>query len=350
MPRWPRYSTSSTWTDLARGMTGMWLTAYAPEAGRAAGVVLHRGPLTAAAWAERAATVHARSTRAVTADSLRLDRRRRQRSRPPRGLAGTPGLQSRSRVRQEQDLQLPCHARQPAVCLLSRRRTVGAHLGPSCRSAFWRSQPPGVRHRGLRPTYLRMGTPTAHPTATVARTPAPYNPFYGKAGRSPGSRKWAAFRIAVFRCTFTRDRRSIQADRLHVQVDAFLNEFQNEGVEVPPNANGRTLCNQWVNEQWTLLFWSASGRSPLSVARRASPPRSPSPVSNATLPWPPTRTCRSRTSTSATWAATRSHQRPLPHRGCTQPSKTPGTPSECRTNGPIGTTPSCRWQCQLKTR
>lgn len=62
--------------------------------------------------------------------------------------------------------------------------------------------------------------------------------------------KWAAFRIAVFRCTFTRDRRSIQADRLHVQVDVFLDEFQNEGVEVPPNANGRALCNQWVNEQW----------------------------------------------------------------------------------------------------
>lgn len=62
--------------------------------------------------------------------------------------------------------------------------------------------------------------------------------------------KWAAFRIAVFRCTFTRDRRSIQADRLHVQVDSFLTEFQREGLEVPPNLNGRALCNQWVNDQW----------------------------------------------------------------------------------------------------
>ncbi|WP_433270861.1 DUF3375 domain-containing protein [Actinosynnema sp. CS-041913] len=62
--------------------------------------------------------------------------------------------------------------------------------------------------------------------------------------------KWAAFRIAVFRCTFTRDRRSIQAGRLHVQVDTFLTEFQSEGAEVPPNANGRALCNQWVNDQW----------------------------------------------------------------------------------------------------
>ncbi len=62
--------------------------------------------------------------------------------------------------------------------------------------------------------------------------------------------KWAAFRVAVFRCSFSRDRRSIQADRLHVQVDTFLSELQREGVEVPLNANGRALCNQWVGDQW----------------------------------------------------------------------------------------------------
>jgi hypothetical protein len=62
--------------------------------------------------------------------------------------------------------------------------------------------------------------------------------------------KWAAFRVATFRCSFSRDRRSIQADRLHTQVDTFLDEFQREGIDVPPNTNGRALCNLWVNEQW----------------------------------------------------------------------------------------------------
>jgi hypothetical protein len=62
--------------------------------------------------------------------------------------------------------------------------------------------------------------------------------------------KWAAFRVAVFRCSFSRDRRSVQADRLHVQVDTLLDELQGNGVDVPPNTTGRSLCNSWVNDQW----------------------------------------------------------------------------------------------------
>lgn len=62
--------------------------------------------------------------------------------------------------------------------------------------------------------------------------------------------KWAALRIAAFRCSFSRDRRSIQADRLHAQVETYLNELQREGADIPMNTNGRGLCSLWVNDQW----------------------------------------------------------------------------------------------------
>lgn len=62
--------------------------------------------------------------------------------------------------------------------------------------------------------------------------------------------KWAAFRVAVFRASFSRDRRSVPADRLHTQVDTYLTELLREGLDVPPAQNGRALCNTWVNDQW----------------------------------------------------------------------------------------------------
>jgi hypothetical protein len=37
--------------------------------------------------------------------------------------------------------------------------------------------------------------------------------------------EWAAFPVAVFRCSFSRDRRTVQSDRLHVQVDTYLGEL-----------------------------------------------------------------------------------------------------------------------------
>jgi len=36
------------------------------------------------------------------------------------------------------------------------------------------------------------------------------------------ARKWAPFVIAVFRTAFTRDQRTVPADRLHQQVDNYL--------------------------------------------------------------------------------------------------------------------------------
>jgi hypothetical protein len=62
-------------------------------------------------------------------------------------------------------------------------------------------------------------------------------------------RKWAPFVLATFKSAFSRDRRSVQADRLHVQVDAYLADLRSSGIETPKGA-GRSLCLQWVNDQW----------------------------------------------------------------------------------------------------
>lgn len=62
--------------------------------------------------------------------------------------------------------------------------------------------------------------------------------------------KWAAFRIAVFRSSFSRERRSVAADLLHQQVDTYMAELLRDGKDVPPSTNGRALCNQWVVDEW----------------------------------------------------------------------------------------------------
>lgn len=62
-------------------------------------------------------------------------------------------------------------------------------------------------------------------------------------------RKWAPFVLAVFKSSFSRDRRSVQADLLHTQVDAYLADLRSLGSDVP-GKNGRALCVQWMNDQW----------------------------------------------------------------------------------------------------
>ncbi len=62
--------------------------------------------------------------------------------------------------------------------------------------------------------------------------------------------KWAAFRIAALRCSFSRERKTVPADLLHVQLDAYLTELHREGLDVPPGTGGRALCNTWVNDEW----------------------------------------------------------------------------------------------------
>jgi hypothetical protein len=62
-------------------------------------------------------------------------------------------------------------------------------------------------------------------------------------------RKWAPFVLAVFKSAFSRDRRTVQADRLHSQVDAYLADLRSMGTAVP-GGTGRALCVQWMNDQW----------------------------------------------------------------------------------------------------
>jgi hypothetical protein len=81
--------------------------------------------------------------------------------------------------------------------------------------------------------------------------------------------KWAAFRVAVFRSSFSRDQRSIQADLLHVQIDTYLGEMLREGIEVPAAAGGRALCNAWVKDQWLFRDNAADGSLVYSLTSAA---------------------------------------------------------------------------------
>ena len=62
-------------------------------------------------------------------------------------------------------------------------------------------------------------------------------------------RKWAGLVLAVFRVAFTRDQRSVPAERLHAQVESYLDELRAVGEETP-SISGRALCVQWMGHQW----------------------------------------------------------------------------------------------------
>nr|WP_281369854.1 DUF3375 domain-containing protein [Leifsonia psychrotolerans] len=79
-------------------------------------------------------------------------------------------------------------------------------------------------------------------------------------------RKWAPFVLAVFTLSFSRDRSSVQCDRLHAQVDAYLADLRTIGTETP-TGTGRSLCVQWMNDQWLYRDTSRdAGRDPNSDA------------------------------------------------------------------------------------
>ena len=42
----------------------------------------------------------------------------------------------------------------------------------------------------------------------------------------------------------------MQADRLHTQVEAYLDELRAAGLDMPPNSTGRSLCVAWMRDQW----------------------------------------------------------------------------------------------------
>ena len=91
------------------------------------------------------------------------------------------------------------------------------------------------------------------------------------------ARKWAPFVIAVFRTAFTRDQRTVPADRLHQQVDNYLDELRLAGKLVP-EGTGRALCMQWLGHNWlvrtrdgTAMSTTASPRTPLKRSTSSSP-------------------------------------------------------------------------------
>ncbi|TFB68037.1 DUF3375 family protein [Cryobacterium sp. Hz9] len=62
-------------------------------------------------------------------------------------------------------------------------------------------------------------------------------------------RKWAPFVLAVFKSSFSRDRRSVPCELLHTQVDAYLADLRSTGIDAPEKT-GRALCVQWMNDLW----------------------------------------------------------------------------------------------------
>ncbi|WP_166789901.1 DUF3375 family protein [Cryobacterium sp. TMT1-2-2] len=62
-------------------------------------------------------------------------------------------------------------------------------------------------------------------------------------------RKWAPFVLAVFKSSFSRDRRSVPCELLHTQVDAYLADLRSIGIDAPEKT-GRALCVQWMNDLW----------------------------------------------------------------------------------------------------
>lgn len=83
-------------------------------------------------------------------------------------------------------------------------------------------------------------------------------------------RRYSPLVLAVFRLSFSRDQRSVAAERLHVQVDTYLEELAAAGEDkLPPNATGRSLCVQWMKGQWLFRTLGASGTEEYSLTSHA---------------------------------------------------------------------------------
>lgn len=81
-------------------------------------------------------------------------------------------------------------------------------------------------------------------------------------------RKWAALVLAVFRVAFTRDQRSVPAERLHAQVESYLEELRTVGEETP-SMSGRALCVQWMSHQWLFRNVGENGQEEYSLTSHA---------------------------------------------------------------------------------
>lgn len=63
----------------------------------------------------------------------------------------------------------------------------------------------------------------------------------------------------MFKSSFSRDQRSVTAERLHTQVDTYLDELRSVGETVPA-PSGRALCVSWMNDQWLFRTLADTGQ------------------------------------------------------------------------------------------
>ena len=82
------------------------------------------------------------------------------------------------------------------------------------------------------------------------------------------ARKWAPLVLAIFRTAFTRDQRTVPADRLHQQVDNYLDELR-LGGELVPDGTGRALCMQWLGHNWLIRTRDDNGAEHYSLTSHA---------------------------------------------------------------------------------
>jgi hypothetical protein len=83
-------------------------------------------------------------------------------------------------------------------------------------------------------------------------------------------RRYSPLVLAVFRLSFSRDQRSVPAERLHAAVSTYLEELAASGEDkLPPNATGRGLCVQWMRDQWLFRTIGDSGTEEYSLTSHA---------------------------------------------------------------------------------
>jgi len=81
-------------------------------------------------------------------------------------------------------------------------------------------------------------------------------------------RTWAPLVLAAFRLSFSRDQRAIPAERMHAQVEAYLEELRSLGEKVPA-ASGRALCLEWMRGQWLFRNIADNGQEEYSLTSHA---------------------------------------------------------------------------------
>ena len=75
--------------------------------------------------------------------------------------------------------------------------------------------------------------------------------------------------IAMFRTSFGRDTRTVDAARLHSQVDAYLTELRQGGHSPLPSGTGRDLCLKWMRGNWLVRSTDTAGAEVYALTSHA---------------------------------------------------------------------------------